>query len=748
MDKKSKNISTKVTSGDKKNRSEKGKPLSPPEKLKPQMLVGTVLDNRYRIDALLGEGGMGEVYRAEHIQIGRKVAIKVLHPLYSNEEEVLERFRREARAATAIGHPNIVDVTDSGTTPDGRAFFVMEVLEGMELADIIIDNKWMDPQRAAHVAIQVCQAVGAAHKAGIIHRDLKPENVFLITRDGEPDFVKILDFGIAKSTRMEMTSGGGLTQPGLAMGTPEYMAPEQAAGKPADERADIYAAGGLLYAMLVGRPPHEGSNIMEVLTLKATTMPQMPREIRPEIPEKLEAVIMKTLSRDPDLRHQSMEQLEYDLRKFVSGRGSAVAAILGLRLSEGSVDDMDFARSPSSVSGLHDFARSPSSVSGLYEFEAFLSKERRDSSFVELQNPPPEEVEPADIQVRTNQPELLKCLGKEENPPPPPETFERGDPEDFENFSQHTHTVIRKPGKGLGWMWALVVLVLTAAAVASLFFLQKRKETRKETERKALSTADGMQDATIEDIEEDHSIDLKLVDAVPEEDLEDTEKGEKKDPVLTDSEMSLFKDMAWRAAKKKRWTRPEKESLLYFISRLEEAEEAEEEIKKLRGYAKKNLYRSGRLNFRRKNHEKAEDAFRNLLALVPGDDDVKTGLVNVLVARANNALRKKKWADAEVFAGEAVSLDGDSSAARFVWARALEDGGRKQAALAEYEKILKNKKSTRALRNKSRASARKLRKTLAKEKKIKKQTERFFQKNEPDQFLPIINDWQVPPFHV
>ncbi len=714
MDNKSRNASTKVVSDDGKQKSDIGTPLSPPETLKPQMLLGTVLENRYRIDALLGEGGMGEVYRAEHIQIGRKVAIKVLHPLYSNEEEVLERFKREARAATAIGHPNIVDVTDSGTTPDGRAFFVMEVLEGMELADIIIDNKWMDPQRAAYITVQVCQAVGAAHRAGIIHRDLKPENVFLVTKDGEPDFVKILDFGIAKSTRMEMTRGGHLTQPGLAMGTPEYMAPEQAAGKPADERADVYAAGGVLYAMVVGKPPHEGSNIMEVLTLKATTMPQMPRRIRPEIPEELEGIIMKALARDLDLRYQTMEQLEYDLRKFLSGRGSAVAAILGLRLSDGSADEMDFARSPSS--GLHDFVRSPSSE--LHDFNSFF--EQKVSIYEEIQTPPPEDMKPTDLQVATNRPELLKCLKEKDLPPPPPpeRSFERGDPEDFEEFSQYTHTVIRKPGKGLGWMWAIVALVLIAAGVASIFFFQKRKEVGRE----ATIPMDVVQDVRVAQKQEEEKRDLKSIEPHFVEDSSENKQGDDEEvqdekPSLSDAEVSLLMEMAWRAAKTRKWTRPEEESLLFFITRLEDADRAEEEIKKLRSYARKSLYRTGRLNFRRKNHERAEDAFRDLLALVPGDDGVKTSLVNVLVARANDALRKKRWAEAEVFAGEAVSLDGNSSAARFAWATALEEGGRKQAALAEYEKILKSKKTPRAIRKKSRTSAGKIRKTLAKEKR-------------------------------
>src|SRR4029450_11912856 len=212
-------------------------------------LVGTLLAGRYRIKKLCGEGGMGRVYEAEHVEIGRRVAVKVLHPAYSRTPEVVERFRREARAASKVGHPNIVDVTDSGTTDDGSFFFVMEFIEGVELGLVIFKEGPMAVQRALHIGAQMCDALQAAHDAGIIHRDLKPENVLLITKEGQPDFVKVLDFGIAKSTEVEETakSGRRLTRPGVAMGTPEYMAPEQAAGKPADPRSDIYAVGSILY---------------------------------------------------------------------------------------------------------------------------------------------------------------------------------------------------------------------------------------------------------------------------------------------------------------------------------------------------------------------------------------------------------------------------------------------------------------------------------------------------------------------
>ena len=296
----------------------------------PADFVGQVIDGRYRIDELIGEGGMGRVYLAEHVEIGKRVAIKILHPVYGRMPDLVERFRREARAASRIGHPHIVDVTDSGTTADGSVYFVMEYLEGVELAGVIDREGALDIARALKVATQICRALSAAHAVGIIHRDLKPENVFLTVREGAADFVKVLDFGIAKSSEAEEARGKRLTHPGMAMGTPEYMSPEQAAGRPADERCDVYAVGAILYEMLTGVPPYEGDNFMEILTKKATIDPATPCSLRNEIPSSVENVVMAAMSRDPDKRPPSMESFEYELTKCLSGRGAAVAKILGI----------------------------------------------------------------------------------------------------------------------------------------------------------------------------------------------------------------------------------------------------------------------------------------------------------------------------------------------------------------------------------------------------------------------------------
>jgi serine/threonine protein kinase/tetratricopeptide (TPR) repeat protein len=282
--------------------------------------TGRVIDSRYRVIRKIGEGGMGTVYAGEHVEIGKGVAIKILHPAYSTQQDLVERFRREARAASRIGHPHIIDVTDFGSTEDGCAYFVMEHLDGIDLADVLSHERRIAPERACQIAIQICKALAAAHAAGVIHRDLKPENIFLVARDGQADFVKVLDFGIARSMGRQRR----LTNPGVAMGTPEYMAPEQAEGGAVDQRSDIYSVGALIYEMVSGSPPQ--------LSRDKELIP--PRGIKADVPEELDRIAVRALAANPADRYQSMAQLEYDLVKSLYGRPRAVAEMLGLHDQE------------------------------------------------------------------------------------------------------------------------------------------------------------------------------------------------------------------------------------------------------------------------------------------------------------------------------------------------------------------------------------------------------------------------------
>jgi eukaryotic-like serine/threonine-protein kinase len=225
-------------------------------KLPPDPRIGTVLSDRYRIDALIGEGGMGKVYAAEHIAMHKRLAVKVLHRELSTVPELVARFEREAMAAANIDHPNVAIATDFGKLADDAVFIAFELIEGRCLRDVVAAGP-IPARRALGIARQIALALGAAQALSIVHRDLKPENVMLIERDGDPDFVKVLDFGVAKVPIGETNEGGqgAITRIGTVFGTPEYIPPEQALGQPSDGRADLYSLGVILYEMLTGVRP-------------------------------------------------------------------------------------------------------------------------------------------------------------------------------------------------------------------------------------------------------------------------------------------------------------------------------------------------------------------------------------------------------------------------------------------------------------------------------------------------------------
>lgn len=266
---------------------------------------GTLLANKYRLGRMLGEGGMGQVFEAVHADLGKRVAIKILHKVFSRTPEARERFRREARAATRIDHRAVVDVLDFGTSDDGRCFYVMELLEGLSLADLLDLSSPVELERALELTVQLCDAIQAAHRAGVIHRDLKPENV-MICQDSGKEQIKILDFGIARQLDppQNTPSGKSLTKPGATLGTPEYMAPEQAAGQPVDERADIYAVCALLYEMLTGTPPHTAATPQEVLLRKLQYPAVDITQQRADLDPQLSALIMTGLDSSPEKRPQ------------------------------------------------------------------------------------------------------------------------------------------------------------------------------------------------------------------------------------------------------------------------------------------------------------------------------------------------------------------------------------------------------------------------------------------------------------
>ena len=270
-----------------------------------ELAIGEVIPgSRYRALAKLGEGGMGVVYAAEHVDIEKRVALKLLHADLLENQHVLQQFRQEARAASRIGNPYICDVTDWGEIADGRVFFVMEYLDGVSLSREIKRCRRLPPDRAIPMLRLVAKALGAAHQKGIVHLDMKPDNVLLIEKDGRKDYVKVVDFGIA----------GLLGQAGIGgkvMGTPEYMAPERTLGGGNDRRSDIYALGVMAYEMLSGEVPFQGLTPVETLAMQATDRPDPINErVTKSIPKVLDDVVMRMLEKDPLLRPQTMAEVE------------------------------------------------------------------------------------------------------------------------------------------------------------------------------------------------------------------------------------------------------------------------------------------------------------------------------------------------------------------------------------------------------------------------------------------------------
>lgn len=294
-------------------------------------LTGSIVATKFYIMELLGEGGMGQVYKARHLALDKLVCVKILRPQFASNATVVTRFEREAKAASRLNHPNSIQVLDFGSFEKNGFYIVMEYIEGRDLANTLAEDWPLSELRVCHIAAQVLGALAAAHAAQVIHRDLKPENIMLQKMADDVDYVKVLDFGIAKVMAPEMP---GLTRGDLVCGTPQYMSPEQATGAAVDGRSDLYAVGVVMYRMVTGFLPFEGRNPMEYLTKHASEKPMQPRLRRPDavISPELEALILKALEKDPAKRPQTAEDfrrelLEIEAVRRVESTGTVVNAV-------------------------------------------------------------------------------------------------------------------------------------------------------------------------------------------------------------------------------------------------------------------------------------------------------------------------------------------------------------------------------------------------------------------------------------
>src|ERR671937_69154 len=268
-------------------------------------LIGTVFDGRYRIVRKLGAGGMADVYLAEDQELGRRVAIKILNDRHAADDQFVERFRREAKNAAGLSHPNIVSIYDRGTA-EGTYYIAMEFLDGRSLKEMIVGRGPAPVKVAINYARQILAAVGFAHRNGIVHRDIKPHNV-LVDSEGR---LKVTDFGIARSGTSQMTEAGSI------IGTAQYLSPEQARGAPVDRTSDIYSVGIVLYEMLTGTVPFTGDTPVEIAMKHISAVPEPPSAKRPDIPHDVDLVVMRALAKDPNDRYDSAEEMEADLDRL------------------------------------------------------------------------------------------------------------------------------------------------------------------------------------------------------------------------------------------------------------------------------------------------------------------------------------------------------------------------------------------------------------------------------------------------
>jgi serine/threonine-protein kinase len=281
--------------------------------------TGDLIEGKYRIVRLLGEGGMGSVYEGDNTRIHRRVAIKVLHAAVAAKSDVVQRFEREAQAAGRIGSEHIVEVLDLGNLPGGERFMVMEFLEGENLGDRIKKRRRMTPQEVGPIIHQLLEGLAAAHQAGIVHRDLKPDNVYLCLKGGQRDFVKVLDFGVSKFSTLD--SDMSMTKTGAVMGTPFYMSPEQARGGKIDLRSDLYSVGVVIYQAVTGRLPFHAETFNELVFKIALESPEPAEIAAPGLDAHFAQIIARAMMRDPNGRFQSAREFQAALAQWMMTSG-------------------------------------------------------------------------------------------------------------------------------------------------------------------------------------------------------------------------------------------------------------------------------------------------------------------------------------------------------------------------------------------------------------------------------------------
>jgi hypothetical protein len=506
--------------------------------------------------------------------------------------------------------------------------------------------------RTVHIGVQVCRALAAAHAAGIIHRDLKPENIFLTSRDGNADFVKILDFGIAKQDMGNQNHPRRLTTPGIAMGTPEYMAPEQAAGKAIDGRVDIYAVGAILYEMLTSEPPHAGQNAMEVITKKALEPPTPPRQLNPDIPETLEQVVLACLERDPDKRPQTMGALEYELNKSMKGRGSAVAAVLGLKPP-------------------------PDEAALAWDGEVSRPGIRRPTnpSFA----PPAPNPTPSSVQALSSLPlELDGARARAQSGEKVVSSEAIADTVAMDEQHNADLRSARRAGSGgPAFTWLLTLAVLGGGGYAAFRYQPWKLLSPSATPpvRSRMKPPKG---------------DRPLLTNVPQPEEKRHKEPPKEEPddKMSPAEIGRMLEWARRTVEGGRIVSPPGDNLKELLDRIDHADPGNADAAALRKQTASTLQRKGALAMRRGRVDEAVQTYQDLSALNPDSADAQKALERALRVRAGRMLERKKAQAAMTDATAALEIDADDAIARLVLAESYLALGKHELAAEEFHRVL------------------------------------------------------------
>ena len=588
---------------------------------------GTVVAGRYRVEDLQAFDGMGALYRARDTEKGVPCALRVLPEIYAREPDVMARFIRDAQAAQELKHPNIAQVFDIGKLDDGSVYAVTELLDGQNLATVIQEEGRISAGRAVHVACQVSRALGTAHESGIIHRDFKPSNIVLVAQDGDLDFVKVVDFGICSHVDNEpsMTSS---TQE-LIVGSPDYMAPEQAAGAEADPASDIYALGSVLFEMLTGRLPFKGRNAIDVLIQKGARDAPRVADIAPDAPEGLSDVIAACLARRPEDRPKSMRVLEVELMRALDTKPrpvkTAVAAALAgvsLRNEDDLPADLPIPPPPESAAS--------SSMRGPVTGDASNPRMAHTSDVRPLTGSTPT-VDRREPSAVTRPPERPTY---HEQPPP--------------------------PAKSNAWIW----LVLGGVAVAAVVLLYPQifggkgpvDEVKKTPGEEAVAQID---------------------DEIPEPEPLPPPPPPTRDPAVIVSRAEL-------ALGAGRYTEPPSDNLAEYLQLLATLDPDNEAIGRLRSKAVETLLAKGKQELADKHAHEAADHLRKLLVLAPDNKDAVDLFTQAVITEGKILRYMQSWAEILSMTEEVAKVNPKSFDAQMLRGQALGGLGRWTEAVEAY----------------------------------------------------------------